>query len=103
MFLPVLLVALMLNVPVAAILLRRWLALRIPIYFLIGAVIGHVLVYPWLLRNVAAPIFVPQPPVQIYQLHAAAVLGAALISSALHRFGWPSLPQRQRLPLVRGH
>jgi hypothetical protein len=78
MFYPVLLVALLLHVPIAAILFRRWLPLRIHALFVMGAVMGHVLLYPWLLRNVAAPVMIPQPPIQIYQLHAASVLSAAI-------------------------
>lgn len=81
MFYPVLLVALLLNVPVAGLLFHQWLPPRVHALFVIGAVIGHVLLYPWLLRHVAAPVISPPPPIQIYQLHAAAVLGAALLGA----------------------
>ncbi len=81
LFYPVFLVALLLNVPVAAVLFRRWLPLRSSALFVIGAVMGHVLIYPWLLRNVAAPVMIPLPPIHIYQLNAASVLGAAVLAA----------------------
>lgn len=66
---PALLGALLRNVPVACLLFRQWLPLRVGGLFVIGAAIA--LLDPWLLRHVAAPVISPPPPLQIYQLHTA--------------------------------
>jgi hypothetical protein len=89
---PVRRVALRLNLPISAVLRRRWLPVRSSVRFVIGAVIGHV---PTAQHGGAGG---HPTPIQIYQLHAASVLDAALPAS-LRRVD----PHRQRLSIVSRH
>ncbi len=83
---PVRRVALRLNLPISAVLRRRWLPVRSSVRFVIGAVIGHV---PTAQHGGAGG---HPTPIQIYQLDAA-------LPASLRRVD----PHRQRLSIVSRH